>query len=403
MDIFPKGELKMLLEAQTVGCICVSMYLPTYKGGTDQTQQNPVRLRNLLKDAHARLMKAGLRAPEATKFLEPVQGILTDSFFWRHQGDGLVVFLADDFFRYYRLPVQFKEAVVVSKRFHVKPLLTMLSADGLFYILAISQKTVRLYQCTHYGFREIDLDGIIPRSLAEAMKYEHFDRELQFHHHSGLPGREPVLAHGKEPEDRKDELLKYSHMVDRGLRRDILENENAPLVLAGVDYFFPIYKEANTYANLFGEAVEGNPDRLTPEEIHAKAWAIIEPHFKREEEEAARQYRKLAGTGKTAEDLSRIVTDSYSGKVYRLLIAAGAERWGTFDPYTNVVSLHAKEESCDEDLLDMAAAHTLAHRGTVHVVAPENMPDGTPAAAVLRYATAEIPQESNVGGARGTN
>jgi hypothetical protein len=39
----------------------------------------------------------------------------------------------------------------------------------------------------------------------------------------------------------------------------------------------------------------------------------------------------------------------------------------------------------DEDLLDLAAMYTLLRRGTVYAVAPEQMPDRTPAAAILRY------------------
>lgn len=388
MDTFPKGELKMLLEAQTVGCICVSLYMPTYKGGTEQTQQNPVRLKNLLRDAHERLEKAGLRAPEATKFLAQARELLNDSFFWRNQSDGLAIFLTDDFFRYYRLPVQFRETAVVSNRFHVKPLLTMLSADGLFYVLALSQKSVRLLQCTHFGSREVDLTGVTPRSLAEAMKYEDVDRQTQFHHHTRLSGGETVAAHGTEVEEqRKDELLRYSYLIDRGLRRDILENENAPLVIVAVDYLFPIYKEANTYQYLMDKAVEGNPDKLTTEELHNKAWALVEPYFKKAQDGAMRQFRKLAGTGRTTGDLKEIVSEAYFGKVYTLLVAAGSEKWGTFDPYANKVELHDKEEDCDEDLLDFSAAHTLAHRGTVHIIDPDKVPDDASVAAVLRYPT----------------
>ena len=78
MDIFPKSELKILVEAQTVGCICVSIYMPAYRSGTTDSQQNPVRLKNLLRKAQEGLIKIGLRRPEADEYLAPAQKLLDD-------------------------------------------------------------------------------------------------------------------------------------------------------------------------------------------------------------------------------------------------------------------------------------------------------------------------------------
>jgi hypothetical protein len=41
--------------------------------------------------------------------------------------------------------------VVVTDRFHIKPLLPLLSGDGRFYVLALSQSEVRLLQGTRYS------------------------------------------------------------------------------------------------------------------------------------------------------------------------------------------------------------------------------------------------------------
>jgi len=47
--------------------------------------------------------------------------------------------------------------VVVSDRFHLKPLLPLLTGDGRFYILALSQNQVRLLQGTRYSVRGLYL------------------------------------------------------------------------------------------------------------------------------------------------------------------------------------------------------------------------------------------------------
>ena len=175
MDILSRDELKTLMEAETVGYPSVSMYMPTFRAGRSDVQQNPVRLKKLLREVRERLEKIGLRRTEADAYLQPAQRLLDDSSFWVNMSDGLVVFISKDYFRYYRLPIQLPELVVVANRFHVKPLFSMFVADKRFYVMAISQKIIRLLQCTRFSFSELDIAGKFPRSVAEALQYDDID------------------------------------------------------------------------------------------------------------------------------------------------------------------------------------------------------------------------------------
>jgi len=389
MDILPSGELRSLVQVQTVGCICVSIYMPTFRPGRTEVQQNPVRLKKLLREAREKLIRVGLKRTEADGYLQPADRLLDDSFFWMNMSDGLVVFLSKDYFRYYRLPMELPELAVVANRLHLKPLLPLLAADGRFYVMAISQKGVRLLHCTRFRFDELDLAGKMPRSLAEALQYDDFDRESQYHHHlgRGVPsvGGGMITAHGPEVEETKENLLRFFFLVDRGLQREFLHNETAPLVMIGVDYLFPIYEKANTYLYLLDESVDGNPDKMSPAELHKQGLAAVEPYFKKRQEKAMWLYREAAGLGRTTTDLEKIVSDSYTGRVNVLFVAANQEKWGNYDPVANRVEFDSGEGSCAVDLLDFAAAHTLAHRGEVYAVETNEVPDGGPAAAVLRY------------------
>ena len=169
--------------------------------------------------------------------------------------------------------------------------------------------------------------------------------------------------------------------------QDLLRDEQALLVLAGVDYLHPIYKEANTYPYLVDEGIEGNPEELSAEELHERAWAIVQPLFLAAQKEAAAQYRQLAGAGseQASNDLKEVVPAAYHGRVETLFVAVGLQQWGTFDPETNTVQVHEEAEPGDEDLLDFAAVQALLNSGTVYAVEPEKVPDETPLAAVFRY------------------
>jgi hypothetical protein len=87
---------------------CVSIYMPTHRTGTE-TQQDPLRLRNLLGEAEKRLSARGVSTRAVQEMLELANKLLQDSYFWQHQSDGLAIFLSSHRVRSYRLPLNFEE------------------------------------------------------------------------------------------------------------------------------------------------------------------------------------------------------------------------------------------------------------------------------------------------------
>lgn len=382
MKSISKDELKALMNTQKLPCI--SLFMPTHRAGAE-IQQNQIRLRNLLREAEEKLLANGLRATEVKKLLEPALGLLGNVIFWRQQSDGLALFLSADVFSYYCLPINFDELIVVTDRFHVKPLLPLLSGEGRFYILTLSQKGSRLYEGTKQSIREIELEAI-PKSLAEALQYDDLEKQVRFHRGTARGGERGSMLSGggAELDDAKENILKYFRQIDRGLH-DLLKDERIPLMLAGVDYLFPIYREANTYPPLMDEGITGNPKGISTEQLHKQALEIVKPYFQKSENDAIAQYRQSSGTGLTSNDIKEIVQAAYHGRVASLFITTGHQQWGGFDPASNEVQLHREMKPGSEGLLDFSAIQTFLNGGTVFSLAQEKMPDDTPIAAVFRY------------------
>lgn len=243
---------------------------------------------------------------------------------------------------------------------------------------------------TRYSVSDVDLEEV-PAGLAEALRYDDPERGLQFHTSTRTPGGQhdrpaAFYGHGTGSDDATAGILRYFHRVDAGLQ-GLIGDEQVPLVLAGVDFLLPIYREANTYPYLVDGGIEGNPDELCAEELHKYAWAVVHPRFLAAQKEAIEQYREFAGAGseQASNDLKQVVPAAYHGRVGTLFVAIGLQRWGRFDPGTNVVQLHEEAGPGREDLLDFAAVQTLLNGGTVYAVEPERMPDESPLAAVYRY------------------
>jgi hypothetical protein len=390
MDQISKSDLKRLLEHD--GLPRLSLYMPAYRAGSDM-QQNPIRFKNLLDQAEERLSGNGLRGPDVQEFLGPARSrLLEDQEFWRHQSDGLALFMAPGVLQYYRLPVVFEENLMVGKRFYLKPIFKVFQDSGHFYILALSQNEVRILEGTKDGVKEVEV-AQLPASRADALKWDNSERQTQSHivgtgDRGANPGRPDVMfhGHGVGKDDEKTDLLRYFQQVDRGLS-EFLADKQDPLILAGVDYLLPIYQEANSYRNLVDERIEGNPEDLREETLHARAWELLAPRFKTEQREAFELYRQqfATGTGRASKDIKEIVPAAYGGRVGRLFVRGRSEIWGQYDLANNRVDVHPDRRPDSEDLLNTAAVYSFQNDAAMYIVEDREMPDKTPIAAVFRY------------------
>lgn len=385
MDLFRNDELKDL--AAITGDVCISIYMPTHRVGYEQ-QQDPLRLKNLLDETEKRLIEDGMRSPDARDLLEAARELLQDHDFWQHQSNGLAIFIDSDETRTYRLPINFNELVYTGRQFHIKPLLPMLSGDGQFFLLAISQNSVRLLQGTRYTVETIDLDNV-PTSMAEALWFEEPERTLQWHTSTQSPQgmrESPAVYHGQGAveNDTKETILRYFQRVDRALE-DLLQNGKQPLVLAGVDYLLPIYQQANTYPYLVDEGIEGNPDDQSAKELHQRAWKVVEPIFRAKQQDAFARYEELTGkgSGDASNKLEEVVKAAAYGRVGTLFVATGVQHWGVYKE--DSVVIHDQFHSGDKDLLDLAATHTIKNGGIVYVLPAEQVPGDNDLAAIFRY------------------
>jgi hypothetical protein len=381
-------ELTVLTQPPPDG-ICLSLYAPTHRAGRAKAQ-DPIRLRNMIRDAERRLQEKGLRPPAVEELTAPARAALQTPGFWRRQDLGLAVFSSADVHLHYPLPIRPPRTLVVSSRFHLKPLMPLLYNDGLFFILALSQNVVRAFWGTRDHIVSADMESI-PKSLADTFKPLPPEEHLQWHTRTGdisVRGRRAAVFHGQggRTDGKKDDLLRYCQRIDRGVRRS-LRGRRIPLIIAGVDYLLPIYRKANTYPNLSAELTIGNPDRLHAAELHKLAWKAMKPIVAKRREDAFRSYQQLAGEGdnRACSDLQAILAAAFQGRVAALFVDTQCEEWGSYDAENGRMVLTPTQQDNSEDLLNLAAVQTYLHDGSVFAVDRKHIPSDSPIAAQLRY------------------
>jgi hypothetical protein len=384
-DLHAPRLVDLVQDAATALPPCVSLYVPTARAGA-ATRQGATHLKNLLRDARRDAAAAGFEHT-VDAVLAPADRLVDDGEFWQHQAEGLALLLATGLERTLRLPLAVEPAAFVADALHLRPLLP-LDDDLEFTVLALSQNRVRLLRGNRWQLDEPEHTEL-PRSLAEALWPDDPEKSLQAH---GGPGRsgDGTVFHGHgtagNGEIHKEELARYFRAIDAALLAAPGDYAARPLLLACVDYCAAIYRGVSRHPQLAAEQIPGNPDHTSDEALHATAWRLLTPRLEPRHAAAIARYREGAGTGRTSDQIELVLAAAREGRVRDLFTTAGRHRWGRL-AVDGVASLevHGERQPGDVDLIDRAAAFTIATRGAVHVVddAALELRDGV--AATFRF------------------
>lgn len=386
LDRFDKEELEILLREREGPC--VSLFLPITVVSNREWQAEALVLRNLINQAKTRLVARGMAPADSERMLSPVSAMTeANKAFWSEQRNGLALFVAPACCQVYRLPLRLPALAVVDQHFYVRPLLPIIDGDESFYVLALSQNAVRLFHGTHYQMAESELTDT-PTSLAEALRYDEFERSLQLHTSGShlATSRTPAIFHGQgiagDETIVHTSLLRFFHTVERTITSR-LARTRAPLLLAGVDVDQGLYRQVNHYPNLLERGITGNYDKVPACVLHEAAWPIVAPYFLGARNRAIARYHQLAsqGDGHTMTEIKNVVLAAVYHQVDTIFTPPDIQLWGRFIPEGHQVVSHKEAEPGDEELVNLAVLHTLKNNGAAYLVGTE----ATTVAAILRH------------------
>jgi hypothetical protein len=384
--MFLRNDLDELLACDRAPA--VSIYLPTHPAGRE-VRQDAIRLRNLLSTAGKRL-GAMRRGPQIDELTEPARRLVDDEEFWRYQDRGLAIFLAPGLDRVHKLPIEVAEDLSVGAHFRIRPLLRMIDPAGWFWVLTVSAGRTRLYQGSRWGFDEFPVRGL-PQGVAE-LREETVYQEAHNAAPTGRPQRgAPGLAHaqafGPAPDElHKSQLLELLRRVSAAVE-PVVKRQPAPVILVAQPEVQGNLREFVRWKELLPEGIIENPDALASDELHRKAWRLIEPRHDKGRAEALGRLKGLLGTanGKATATPEEIVAAARYGRVEQLFLGDETPLWGRLVDGQDRIEAHGSPAEGDEDLFDYAALMTLRQGGAVTLVERAHLPPGGPAAAILRY------------------
>lgn len=364
----------------------VSIFIPTHRSGKEVNEATDQKhLKNQIKKVREELRTYQLKDQQIDKILQPAEKLLDDTGFWSLQLEGLAIFVNGNMFEYYSLPVSFKPFTYVSDHFYLRPLIPYLNDDGRYYLLSLSLNNVKFFEGLPHNLKHHVIEELLPERLEEIVGFDYQQKNLQFRTGHTDSGQAMFHGHGAASEQAKKEMFKFFRGVNEGLMKFMYDKKN-PLIVATVDYLFPIYRQANDYKYLYESFIPGNPEHEKPAQLHQKAKILLEEHFNRKKKEKIKAFEELLSNQRASLEEDQIVAAAINGRIDTLFVRKGESLWGLYDKETNTVKIEEEKSFNNACLLNFATVHTILNSGTVYMATPEEMPAPTSRLnALLRF------------------
>lgn len=366
-DPFTRQDFSRLNQTQGV---CCSIYLPT-SHVTQETGGDRIALKNLIDEAMAQAAEVADKR-ELSAIEHRLTDLLDDDGFWAHQANGLALLCTPQRLDSFRLAFQLDPLAEVGDRFHLKPLLAALSPQAA-YVLAISQKSIRLYEFTpSRELVEIPVEGM-PKNFSDAT-----GRTLQ---------RDTAPSGRLQGEEGKKVLQRqFLRSVERAMR-PVLRHEYQSLILATTTELHAMYSEVNTYAHLEDEGYTGSVENLTDAELGEKLEPMVADLRNRRIEEWVGEFKQFKDSSRAVTYLPTIAKAATFGQVAKLLVQVDHLSYGTVDN-DGKVALASGRGPQSYDVVDEIASRVIEHGGEVMAVRGNDTVDDAvrPLAAILRWA-----------------
>jgi len=255
---------------------CLTIYAP-YIEPNSSRNPNRIELKNLLQEARKTLLEAGDSAKNIDMALLPAENLINSSEFWPIHHEGLVLFIHSKFFRYYHVSDDnLPYMITVENHFNFEPLKEIIDSNKQYFVLVLGHNHVNLYHGDKYHLEPVKLTGF-PYNMKDTLQIDEYSKSLETHEIApSYIGKGSGATHEQYDKSRidKDYLLQYFRIIDKQLHHYLL-TKDMPLVLAGVDYLLPIYRQVNNYQALINADLKGNFDHASLSEIQQKVWPLI--------------------------------------------------------------------------------------------------------------------------------
>lgn len=251
----------------------VTIYSPYIAPNSPENNPNRTQLKVLLKEASQLLIDKHVSKREIDVILEPAKKLLESDEFSNNAKHSLVLFISQGFFSYYHLPVEdVNKYAILGSSFKLQPIAKLKSYNLPYYVLIISYNGVQLIKGDLYKIKKVKFQKT-PKTMLQELNIDEFNKLRGLHTVARVDkGKNSKRYHGEfeKSQINKDMLTQFFRKIDSDLHK-LIKDEKTPLILAGVEYLLPLYRQVNTYKYLSDKEIKGSLEHAPIDTIQKQA------------------------------------------------------------------------------------------------------------------------------------
>jgi hypothetical protein len=350
------------------GFPAVTIYAPTHRSYPDN-QQDPVRVRNLVKEAKERLAMEAEK-PIANALGEALDEVV-ETIDFEHTLDGLGIFVGDNVSAVHLMPFRTEAQVVVDETFATRNLVHALNRSPRYRVLSLSEKPTRLYEGMHTYLEEVT-DHRFPLV------------------NEGPDGAGPVKGTPHGNSALRDERHRaFFREVSRRVS-ELHAMEPLPIVLVGIERYQAFFREvaANTpHGDAIVATVTGSHDKTPAHELGQKVWPTVVEWIESRKAARLTELEQAVGAGRSASGLQQVWRAAKENRGAVLLVEEDyAEPAQASDDGMSISASSGTGGAADlDDAVDEVVEIVYSLGGEVAFVEPGRLQEHQKIALILRY------------------
>lgn len=347
----------------------VSIFMPTHRAHPE-TQQDPIRLKNLLADARQRLNAEVGKRP-SWPIIDQLERI-TEHLDWRENQDGLALFASEQYAAVVRLPFTVEERVTVDRTFETREIVAAFQRLPHYLVLTLAEQQTRLFAGTGPTLEEIRDYGFPVVS-------------------GGAPGatRRPDAPQMARSNIREAHLQEFYREVDGALAH-ALADEPHPVVVIGARPSLGFFDDVSRHRDRIIARVEGSHAEASAAAVAQLAWPEVERWLQQQRQAAVQDVGTARGANLLAPGLDDAWHAARAGRGARLIVEQGYRQPAIVHRETGSIELVSGTVQGVgprhlDDAVDALAELVLGMGGEVLFVDDGALADFGHIALILRY------------------
>jgi len=368
IDLPSRAEIEQLASYR--GRPAVSIYLRTTPL-TQEASAGRIELKNLLKAAVGEMEAAATPKRDIAAIQQSIEALVGDDEFWIVQANSLAIFATPERIRTFRLPNKLTDAVEVSDRFLLKPLIRSVTFPHHAYVLAIGIGAVRLIEVSaDLPPHDVAVPGL-PRDANQALgRRTHAARDGDMK--SGEGTSENAL------------LTRYARAVDQALR-PVLNGQERPLIVAATEPMASIFRGVCSYPHVASQGIPGSADHRPDHQLASAARDVLDAIYADEIKALAGLFAAREPQGRPTSDIAQAARAATFGAIDTLIVDMDAVVPGTVGEDDGAVAFADHADAVNYGVVDEIARRALRSGAKVLAARRTDIPGGGDLAAIMRY------------------